>query len=255
MTTSGTTAFDPSAADLTLLSFSRIGKSWSALGQEHLQVAAMEANLVNVAWSNKGYNLWKQETLPVVSGTGGSTGTAGALTQAVTNYSMTSNIISAVMAWIETANGDGTYTRRILGPMSAYEFNAMPNMQSQGPPTSYWFNKQITPQMNYFPAPDSAGPYYAYILAFTQIQDVSIPGGATIDAPYRFLDAFVAALAARLAGHYAPQRAGTPAMPGIPPTGLFAVAEGAWFEATKRDTETNVGMAIVPQLGRYSRRY
>ena len=253
MTTSGTTLFNPSAADLTLLAFSRIGKSGSVLTQEHLSMAAIEANLLNVEWANKGYNLWKQETIPVVAGSGGSSGTAGQLTQAGITYSLASTVLAVTAAWIETANGDGTFTDRFMGPMSAYEYAAMPNKQSQGPPTSYWFNRQIVPVMNYFPAPDSAGPYFAYVQAFTQIQDVVMPGGVTLDAPYRFLDAFAAGLAARLAVHYAPQRAGTPAMGPVPASGMFALADAAWFAATKRDTEA-VNMSIMPNFSRYQRR-
>jgi hypothetical protein len=44
-------------------------------------------------------------------------------------------------------------------------------------------------------------------------------------------------------------------MMGVPATGLFAISDAAWHKAAKRDTETNVGISIIPQLGRYSRRY
>lgn len=245
MVSSGTTAFNPAASELILNAFSRCGKSGAILNPEMLRQAAVEANLLNVEWVNRGYNLWKQETLQFPSNS--------TLTPGTFQYALPATTIMVTLAWIETGTAPNTVDR-VMGPLSAVEYKSITNKLQSGPPTSYWYDRQIIPLMNLWPVPDSALPYTAFCQAFTQIQDVVLPGGVTLDAPYRFLDAFTGGLAERLAVHYAPERLGTRGDParGIPGQGLAGAAERAWQFATTQDVE-NRPLVIIPDCSSYYR--
>ena len=235
MTSSGTFAFNPAASDLVLSAFSRCGKSGAVLTAEHLHQAYIESNLLNVEWANRGVNLWKSETIQFPAG-GGAT-----LTQGVGAYPLPATTIAVQIAYIQTGTGQGI-TERVLGPMSGTQFSALPSPLNQGPPTSFFFDRQITPVMNLWPQPDQSNFYTGFVRALIQIQDVVLPAGVTLDAPYRFLDAFVAGVAKRLSVHYAPERFSE----------LKMIYDDAWGQATGNDTD-NVPMSIVPMLGQFYR--
>jgi len=243
MTSTGTTAFNPAASDLVLNAFSKYGLSSAVLTAEHLQRAYIESNLLNIEFSNRGVNLWKSETIQVPP--------AATLTPGTQTYVMPATTIAVIIVYIETLSGQNT-TDRILGPLSTYEYQAMPNKLKQGPPTSFWFDRQITPSLTFWPVPDAGGPYTALCRVLQQIQDTSLAGGATLDLPWRFLAAYEAGLAFKLAMHFAPQRAGQRSRRGLPATGLACEYEVAWEDATTRGAET-VNITIMPNIGRYYR--
>lgn len=249
MATSGTTVFNPSAAELVLTAYSRCSKPelrGSVLTPEHLARAAVEANLLNVEWANRGYHLWTQETIQFPSNS--------TLTQGSFQYALPATTLLVTMVWIELQPGVQGQFDRILGPLSAYEYKSIPNKLQQGPPTSWWYDRQIAPVINLWPVPDNGGPYTAFCLAFTQLQDVVIPGGIQIQTPYRFLDAFTAGLAVRVARHYAPDQlgqAGNPSM-GVRGVGLIGDYEAAWEAATTADTD-NRPLNLVPDFSGYFR--
>jgi hypothetical protein len=59
MTTSGTTAFSLSGAELVLEAFDRLQIRPSEITAEHMVSARRSLNLVQVRWANRGVNLWK----------------------------------------------------------------------------------------------------------------------------------------------------------------------------------------------------
>lgn len=233
MTSSGTFSFNPAASELVLNAFSRCGKSGAVLTPEHLRMASLEANLQNGEWINRGYNLWKQETIQVPA--------ASTLTPGTFQYSVASTVLMITLAWIETGAAPNTIDR-VLGPLSAVGYKSITNKLNSGPPTTFWYDRQITPIINLWPVPDSSQAYTLFIQAFTQIQDVVLPGGVTLDTPFRFLDAFTSGLAARLAVHYAPERMGV----------LQPAAERAWQFATTADTDSRP-LSLLPDLSGYFR--
>jgi hypothetical protein len=93
-----------------------------------------------------------------------------------------------------------------------------------------------------WPVPDQSNTYSMFVRVLQQIQDVVLPAGVTLDVPYRFFDAFVAALAERLSVHYAPERY----------TLLNQRSLQAWELATTRGAE-DVNVSIMPTLGSYYR--
>src|SRR5258708_14513545 len=168
MGTRGTTTFNPAASDLVLTAFSRCGKSSVDLNPEMLRVAASEANLQNVEWGNLGYNLWKEETIQFP--------TASALVQGVGQYALPATTLMVTLAWRETSPGvQAKQVDIIMGPLSAVEYKSITNKLFQGPPTSYWYDRQIIPLINLWPVPDGAGPCTAFSQAPTQVQGVVLP--------------------------------------------------------------------------------
>ena len=63
-------------------------------------------------------------------------------------------------------------------------------------------DRQINPEIFIWPVPDSNATYTFNTRILSQIQDASLKGGATLNLPYRWLDAWVAALAARMGAIY-----------------------------------------------------
>jgi hypothetical protein len=94
-----------------------------------------------------------------------------------------------------------------------------------------------------WPVPDGSGaPTTITYYRVTQIQDANLPGGETIDIPYRWLDAFANGLAYYLSRIWQPQL--TPQ--------LKAEADEAYQIAAAEDTE-KVSLYISPMISGYFR--
>ena len=185
MTTSGTYNFNPTLGEITLNAFARCGIRRTALVQEHMQDARMETNLMLSNWSNRGVNLWEVDlqTVPLIQGQ--------------STYSVPSNTIMMLDAYISTGSGQSTYDRVIL-PISRTEYAYTPNKNNQAPPTVFWFDRLINPTITLWPIPDDSTVTLKYYVV-KQIQDANFTGGQTLDLPYRWLDAFANGMAYRLA--------------------------------------------------------
>ena len=229
MTSSGTYNFSPTVGSLVLDAYDRIQLRPTALLPEHMHRAGIECNLLLSEWANRGVNLWKSELQSIP------------LTQGVTVYTLPARTVSILVAYVSTNIG-GTTNDRLLNAISTYEYGAIPQKEIQAPPTVYWYNRQITPQLTIWPVPDDGGPYTLKLQTMVQVQDANLPAGETPDIPYRWYDAFVAGLAHRFARIYQPQ--------------LEAVRkidyQEAWQFAASEDTE-DVPLYIYPALGQYWR--
>jgi hypothetical protein len=189
MATSGTYAFNPGGGDLALVALSLAQLRGPAIQQEHLFAAANESNLLQVEWSNKQPNLWKSELYTV------------ALVEGTATYTLPARMISPMAVYVTTDTGDDTFDR-ILGPLSTFEYAAMPQKDTEAPPTTYWYNKQVAPQVTLWPVPDQSDTYTLKLQILSQIEDASLQGGVNVDLPYLWLDAWVKGLAARIAKHF-----------------------------------------------------
>lgn len=229
MTSSGTWTFAPAAGDLVLNSFGRIQMRGPELVADHLSNAAMEANLLMVQFSNRNPNRWALETptIPLVQGTA--------------TYALPNRTIAIAVAYMTTGTGTSAYDRP-LGNISSTDYAAIPTKYTQGPPTSVFFSLLPVPTLTFWPTPDGASPYVVNVQSFRQQQDVSIQNGQTLDAPYRFLDAFAAGMAYRLSRFYKPEL-----------TQMRKLEwEEAWGEAAQRDQADDT-LYIVPGLSGYFR--
>lgn len=229
MTSSGTYSFSPSVGSLVLDAFDRIQLRPTALLPEHMNRAGIECNLLLSEWANRGVNLWKSELQSI------------SLSQGVGTYTLPARTVSILVAYISVTTS-GVTTDRIMNPISTYEYGALPNKNIQAPPTVYWYNRQITPQINVWPIPDNGGPYTLKLQTMYQVQDANLPSGETPDIPYRWYDAFVAGLAHRFARIYQPQLEGI----------RKADYVEAWQYAASEDVE-DVALYIYPALSQYYR--
>lgn len=227
MTTSGTYAFNPALSDIVLNSFARVGLHRSALGTEHFRDAADEANYLLIEWSNKQPLLWTSgtQTVSVVAGTA--------------SYDLLPQTVMVLIAYLRTGSGTTT-SDKLIGPVSTVEYESIPNKLFQSEPTLFWFNRQVTPSVTLWPTPDIS--YSLVVRTVRQVQDATLPAGVTVEVPYRFLDAFSAGLAARLARIYAPTLEAERKKDAL----------DAWMIAATQDVE-NVPLYIIPGLDSYFR--
>lgn len=227
MASSGTYSFGPAASNLALVAFSRIGIRRTAITAEHMADVDAEANLVQVELSNRQPLLWRSEEY------------SQALTQGTATYVLPARLIAIQAAYITTTSNGSSFDR-LIWPLSAFEWSALPDKTTQGPPTSYFYDRLINPEMKLWPVPDGNATYTLKLRVLSQIQDVTIPGGVTLDMPYRYLDCFVAKLAHRLSRIYAPDKEAI----------RKADADEAWNVAAAEDSE-DVPMYVIPAMGGY----
>jgi hypothetical protein len=230
MAFSGTYLYAPGAGELVLNAYHRIGIRGPALVAEHMVDARNEGNLLQIEWSNKGVNLWTVDlqTIPLVQG------------QAT--YPVLANTVALLDLYITTPAG-ATNNDRLILPISRSDYAAQTNKAVQAPPTTFWFDRLISPTLTFWPVPDSGGPYTANFYRYRLIQDAVLPGGIQPEMPIRWLDAWAAGLSHRLARQHAPQ--------------LEQLRKGdaleAWQIAANQDVE-GTPIRIMPMIGNYYRR-
>ncbi len=228
MSTSGTYAFSPGSGDLILAAFARIGKRRSEVLSEFLLDAYNEANLMLSDWSTKpGPNWWATDTVDQ------------ALTAGDGTYDLDANTIQILVAYITIGTGSSAYDR-VISPISTTDYFSLANKDQEGVPTSFWFNRQTTPEIRLWPVPDDSSTYTLHLRRWRQLQDTTVANGVQPEIPWRFLDVFVWGLAARLAWIYMPEKAQV----------IEARAEKAWSQAATNDEE-NVPLRITPGLQSY----
>jgi len=228
MTSSGTTTFNPSSGEFVTYAYGLCGIRRPALTQEHLVDARMAVNIMLAEWNNDTPNLWKVDLVEVP------------LIEGVATYSVDPASIMILDAYIRTSDGAGNPIDRIIWPSSRTEYASMPNKDMQGQPTSFWFDRLLAPTVTLWTVPDGNGPYLLRYYQVSQIFDVSLQGGQTVDIPSRWFGAFVWGLALRLAYSYAAEKIGT----------LQPMADKSLNAAMEQDTE-NVPLYISPALGGY----
>jgi len=230
MTTSGTYSYNPSIGETILYSFNLCQIRSTSIAQEHLNSARQAMNMMLSRWSNMGVNLWKVDTVTIT------------LQAGVSTYSVPADTVMILDMYARTPSGT-TNTDRIMMPVSRTEYASYPNKLQQGFPTVFWFDRLISPTVTIWPIPDGSGnPTTITYYRVTQVQDANLPGGETIDVPYRWLDAFANGLAYYLARIWQPQLVGQ----------LKQEADEAYMIAANQDTE-NVSVFISPMIGGYFR--
>jgi hypothetical protein len=219
--------FAPSIGECVLNGLSRIQIRGPMVKTAMLQMAVQEANLMQVEWSNlQGPNLWVVDAQEVWTRPGYATYAVDPTTIAV---------LEVTLGWGDQQEE----TDLLLTSISRGQYMAYPNKLLRGRPTVYWYDILIEPTLTLWPVPDE--PYRLRFTRFRRQMDASMRNAANFEAPYRFLDAACAGLAARLAVHYAP---------------ALEKARQAQYEraiqlAMKRDTE-NSPIFISPMLEFYS---
>lgn len=230
MASSGTYNFALSNSDILIEGFSRCGIRRTALLAEHIADGRNAINLALVTFANKQPNLWtsEQQTVALVAGT--------------ITYTLPARSVMILSCFIRTGSGTSQQDR-LCWPVSEMEYASYPNKTAQGFPTTFWFNRQITPTLSFYLTPDAAQSYTAYLQIVRQVQDANLPNSETPDIPYRWIDALCAETAYRLSRVYAPDKEAM----------RKADAAEAWSVAATQDTE-NVALVIQPMIGVYRSR-
>ncbi len=224
---SGSYSFAPSGGEIIMNAYQRIAIRPTELLAHHIQAGVMELNLLLQKMNNLQPNLFAVDlqALPIVQG------------QAT--YSLPAETVMITNAYLSTGSGTSKVDR-LIWPLSQTEYAAIANKASQGTPTTFWFNRTISPTITLYLTPDGNGPYTIYYYRVRMIQDATLPSGVNVEVPPRWLDALVAGLAHRLARIYQPQLEQI----------RKADADEAWTIAATQDVE-NVALNIIPGLGGY----
>jgi hypothetical protein len=229
MASSGTYAFSLNNGEAVISAFERCQLRLPSLRQEHWRSARVEMNLLLTDWSNRQVNLWKVEqiSLTLVDGTA--------------TYDVPARVVMILDAYLTQNNGETNQTDLYITPISRTDYASYASKFTSGNPTSYWFDRTISPTVTTWPVINTTG-YVLNYYACVQVQDAALTSGQTPDIPYLWNDALVAGLSHRLARIYAPQleaQRKTDAME-------------AWTVAATQNTE-NVSVKLSPNLGRYYR--
>lgn len=211
-----------------LYAYGACGVRRTALTQQHFEDARMATNMMMSAWSARGVNLWQVDLQTI------------ALKKGCSTYDVPSNTIVMLDAYITLNSGTGAIDRLIL-PISRTEYASYANKNSQGFPTTFWFDRLLAPTVTLWPVPDGTQSTFKYY-RLRQTQDSVLAGGKGVELPVYFLEAYNLGLAYRLALIWAPDRA--PA--------LKALADEAYAFAADQNVET-AQIYVTPQIGGYYR--
>ena len=194
MATSGTSAFDLNIDEIIEEAYERCGMRTNS-GND-LRSARRSLNLLFSEWGNRGIHLWKVSLNEI------------ALVAGTAQYSVNSAIGDVLEAYISTTNlaGNTSSTNDIsLTKIDRSAYAALPNKLATGQPSQYFVDRQTTPQILLYLAPD-ANTYTT--LKFYSIDRIQDAGGYSkqADVVYRFLPCMCSGLAYYLSVKRAPDR-------------------------------------------------
>jgi hypothetical protein len=218
--------FAPALSELALDIFERVGLQAGALNITHMNSLRRSLNLVNVRWSNRSINLWRVQlvTIPLLANT--------------PTYTLDPALIDMLDTYRRISFG-GVNSDIVMSPISRSNYAGLANKAEVGGPIQFLFDRQITPTVTIWPVPADTS-YTLVFYAFSQIGDADPAGGNKPNIPYRFLEAFPAAVAAHMAIKWAPDRAVV----------LDGYAKECWDESSSADEES-VTLTMAPDLSPY----
>lgn len=209
MTTSLTYAFSPEVQELCDDAFERCGVDPASITARHMRSARRSLNFMFSDWANRGPHLWavEQAVLPLVAGTA--------------TYSAPAGVVAVLEVVVRRDLVDTP-----VFPMMRDEYLAIPNKTYTGLPNRFWFDRDATqPTITLWNVPENDTDQLVYFY-MRQLQDAGA-GSNTPDIPYRWQEAIVSGLAAKLAEKYAPDREAA----------LVAKAEARYAIAKQEDRE------------------
>lgn len=227
MTSSNLYQFNPSLTEIVLDSYDRLQIRGPELTAPQIISARRSLNYVLVRMANLGINLWcvDLQSVPLVQGT--------------ITYAVDPSTVTVLDIYRRT--GSGTSIQDIiLSPLSRTDYASIPNKNNQASPTSYWFDRTLSPTLYLYPTPDQNNYYTLYYYRMRQIQDANPQNSQTADIPYRFLEMLASATAGHLAMKWKPEAAAA----------LQAYAKEVWAEAALEDRE-RVPLYLQPNMDGY----
>ncbi len=184
MTTSGSRDFNIDVGEIIEEAYERCGLEVRT-GYD-ARTARRSLNLMFADWANRGVNLWTVKQ-----------GTA-TLTQGTATVTLTADVVDVLEIVLRRGSTDFEIQR-----ISRGEYATLPDKTTQGRPSQFWFNKQITPIINLWAVPENSTDQIVYYYV-QRIEDADALVNTT-DMPFRFYPCMVAGLAYYLAMKRAPQ--------------------------------------------------
>ena len=173
-------------------------------------------------------------TVPSGSFTAGETitGSSSAATTTIsadpslTDVQCSGDILEAI---IRRSDEDISITR-----ISRQEYLSIPKKTTQGRPTQFYMDRQITPTISVWPAPENSTDSLIYYRV-KRIQDADAATN-TADIPFRFLPCLIAGLSYQIALKRSPQRI----------EGLKLIYEEEFQRASTEDIDHGIPLRLVP---------
>ena len=185
MTTSSSTNFELDVAEYIEEAFERCGLEVRT-GYD-LQTAKRSLNIMLAEWANRGLNQWTIEQR------------TQALTADDSDYSLGTDVIDVLSVVVRRSTTDFSMSR-----ISRDTYLAIPNKTTNGRPTQFFLDRQITPKLKLWSTPENSTDVFVYD-ALTRIQDADTAKN-TVEVPFRFYPCLTAGLAYYLAMKRAPDR-------------------------------------------------
>mgnify|MGYP003625211859 FL=1 len=185
MATSSSTNFEIDVAEYVEEAFERCGVEIRT-GYD-LRSARRSMNLLFADWANRGLNQW---TI---------TQRTQALTANDVEYTLNADVIDILSMVVRRSGVDYSMTR-----ISRDDYISLPNKASVGRPSQYFLDRQITPNLKLWAAPENSTDVLYYD-ALTRIQDADTSAN-TVDVPFRFYPCLTAGLAYYIAIKRAPDK-------------------------------------------------
>jgi len=216
MTTSGSRDFNMDVGEIIEEAYERCGIEVRS-GYD-ARTARRSLNLMFADWANRGLNLWtvKQGTQALTAGTA--------------TYTLDASYTDLLEVVVRRSGTDYELDR-----MSRSEYLNLPNKTTQGRPSQYYYNRQVTPEITLWATPDSSTDSLVYYYV-QRIEDADALVNTT-DAPFRFLPCMAAGLAYYIAMKKSPERVQL----------LKAVYEEEFQRAADED-EDRVSLKLQPSI-------
>ena len=183
MASSGTTEFDLNIDEVIDEAYERCGLSTQS-GYD-LKRARRNLNLLFSEWGNRGVHLWKVALNEV------------ALVNGQPNYTTPAAVSDVLEAFVSSTNaaGNNVNTQDVsLTKIDRSAYAALPNKYATGQPSQYYVDRQITPIIYLYQAPNLSTYTTLKYYSINRIEDAGAYGN-TPDTPFRFLPCMVSGLA------------------------------------------------------------
>lgn len=215
MALSGSRNFELDVAEYVEEAFERCGLEVRTAYD--YKTARRSLNLMLAEWANRGLNQWtiSQRTQAVTSGTG--------------NYTLNNDVIDVLSLVIRRSGTDYALER-----ISRDEYLSIPTKTTEGRPSQFFLDRQISPELKLWPVPDNSTDV-VYYDALTRMDDADKLVD-TMEVPFRLYPCLAAGLAYYLSIKRAPNRVQL----------LKAVYEEE-FERAMAEDRDRASFNVVPQ--------
>ena len=186
MAVSSSTDFELDVSDYIEEAFERCGLEVRT-GYD-LKSAKRSLNLMLAEWANRGLNQWTiaQSTQ--------------ALTESTGTYTLNSKVIDILSVVVRRSNTDYALDR-----ISRDAYLAIPTKSTEGRPSQFFLDRQISPVLKLWPVPENSTDVIHYD-ALTRMDDADTYVN-TLDVPFRFYPCLAAGLAYYISIKRAPNKA------------------------------------------------